>query len=71
MDENFVTQHMLQKENAILWMAEQNNGSSFLAFATDIWDFRYEGGVQFPDTLIIAVRNDLIVDYRTFAECPY
>lgn len=70
-DESYVTQHMLQKENAHRWMADQSNGSGFLAFATDIWDFRHEGGVQFPDTLIIAVQDGLIVGYRTFAECPY
>ncbi len=71
LDHNFTTHHILQKENARQWMAEQKNETVFFAFATDIWDFRHEGGMEFFDTLIIAVHEGQILGFQRFAECPY
>ncbi|MFO0939452.1 MAG: hypothetical protein U0930_01665 [Pirellulales bacterium] len=69
--DEFISKNMVQKENVTRWINEQKSGSSFLAFATDVWDFRTEGGTMFTDTLIIAIDNGQIIGYRMFAECPY
>ena len=70
-DERYIEKYVLQKENVREWIKEVGITKEYFAFATDVWDFRYEGGVQFLDTLIVAVEDGKIIDYRMFAECPY
>jgi hypothetical protein len=61
---------LLQKGNAQEWMEETGSEHEYLAFKTDIWDFRSKD-VPFMDTLIIAIHDGKIVACRLFADVPY
>jgi hypothetical protein len=70
-NDQYLSWSVLQKENVREWMVETGGENEYLAFKTDIWDFRTEGGVEFFDTLVVAIHDGKIVAYRFFAEAPY
>ena len=69
--DQYLAWSVLQKESVHEWMLETGGENEYLAFKTDIWDFRTEGGVEFFDTLVVAIHDGKIVAYRFFAEVPY
>lgn len=62
--------HVVQSEKIREWMTQTGSENEYLAFQTDIWDFRTQD-VEFSDTLILAIRDGKIAAYRFFAQTPY